>query len=30
MPKSLHEKAAELSYEECMKIVNNTVVKKEK
>ena len=28
LPKNLHERAAELSYEECMDIVNNTPVKK--
>ena len=28
MPKNLHEKAADLTYEECMKIVNSTPTKK--
>ena len=30
LPKALHEKAASLTYEECMDIINNTTVKKEK
>lgn len=30
LPKALHEKAAELTYEECMDIINNTPVKKGK
>ena len=28
LPKNLHERAAELTYEECMEIINNTPVKK--
>ena len=28
LPKSMHEKAADLTYEECMKIINSTPVKK--
>jgi DNA topoisomerase-1 len=28
LPKNLHAKAAELSYDECMAVVNNTPVKK--
>ena len=28
LPKNLHDKAAELSYEECMDIINNTPTKK--
>ena len=28
LPKNMHQRAAELTYEECMKIVNTTIKKK--
>ena len=27
LPKAMHERAAELTYEECMNVINNTVKK---